>query len=61
MDKRELADRILDEIAALRSPRPMMLEFDGEQPADEQALLSDDRVLEETIVAAASRRQLVVE
>jgi phosphopantothenoylcysteine decarboxylase/phosphopantothenate--cysteine ligase len=61
MDKRELADRILDEIAALRSPRPMMLEFDGEQPADEPALQADDSVLEETVVAVASRRQLVVE
>ncbi len=61
MDKRELADRILDEIAALRSPRPMMLEFDGEQPADEPARPSDDRVLDQTVVVAASRRQLVVE
>jgi phosphopantothenoylcysteine decarboxylase/phosphopantothenate--cysteine ligase len=61
MDKRELADRILDEIAALRSPRPMMLEFDGEQAADEPAAKSDDGADEETIVVAASRRQLVVE
>jgi phosphopantothenoylcysteine decarboxylase/phosphopantothenate--cysteine ligase len=61
MDKRELADRILDEIAALRSPRPMMLEFDGEQPADEPARPGDNRELEETVVVAASRRQLVVE
>jgi len=61
MTKRELADRILDEIAALRSPRPMMLEFDGAQPADEPAPQGDDHLLEETIVAVASRRQLVVE
>jgi phosphopantothenoylcysteine decarboxylase / phosphopantothenate---cysteine ligase len=61
MAKRELADRILDEIAALRSPRPMMLEFDGEQPADGPSPLSDDRVLDETTVVAASRRQFVVE
>lgn len=61
MDKRELADRILDEIAALRSPRPMMLEFDGELPADEPARPGDNRELEETVVVAASRRQLVVE
>lgn len=61
MDKRELADRILDEIAALRSPRPMMLELDGQQAADEPARPADDRVLEEIVVATASRRQLVVE
>jgi phosphopantothenoylcysteine decarboxylase/phosphopantothenate--cysteine ligase len=61
MPKRELADRILDEIAALRSPRPMMLELDNEQAANEPARLSDDRMLDETIVVAASRRQLVVE
>ncbi|MFZ0301313.1 MAG: bifunctional phosphopantothenoylcysteine decarboxylase/phosphopantothenate--cysteine ligase CoaBC [Terracidiphilus sp.] len=61
MDKRELADRILDEIAALRSPRPMMLELDGEQPAEEPARPSDERVLEETVVVAGSRRRLVVE
>ena len=61
MPKRELADRILDEIAALRSPRPMMVELDGEQAADEPARQADERVLEETVVVAASRRQLVVE
>lgn len=61
MDKRELADRILDEIAALRLPRAMMLELDGEHTADEPARQSDDRALDETVVVAASRRQLVVE
>ncbi len=60
MAKRELADRILDEIAALRRPSPMMLELGGEQAADETAPPSEDRILEETVVAA-SRRQLVVE
>jgi phosphopantothenoylcysteine decarboxylase/phosphopantothenate--cysteine ligase len=61
MPKRELADRILDEIAALRAPRTVMLELDGEQATDEPARQGDDRVLDETAVVAASRRQLVVE
>ncbi|HTW80442.1 MAG TPA: bifunctional phosphopantothenoylcysteine decarboxylase/phosphopantothenate--cysteine ligase CoaBC [Terracidiphilus sp.] len=61
MAKRELADRILDEIAALRAPRAMMLELDGEQEADEPGLHAADRALEETVVVAASHRQLVVE
>jgi phosphopantothenoylcysteine decarboxylase / phosphopantothenate---cysteine ligase len=61
MAKRELADRILDEISALRAPRAMMLELDGEQAADEPGLHAPDRALEETVVVTASRRQLVVE
>ena len=61
MAKRELADRILDEIVALRAPRTMMLELDGQQADDEPARPSDDRAPEETAVVAASRRQLVVE
>ena len=61
MPKRELADRILDEIAALRAPRTMMLELDGQPADDEPTRPSDDRVPEETQVVAASRRQLVVE
>jgi phosphopantothenoylcysteine decarboxylase/phosphopantothenate--cysteine ligase len=67
MPKRELADRILDEIAALRRPRPMMEELDGQvagdaaQPFDDRIQdRTQDRVFEETVVAA-SRRQLVVE
>lgn len=60
MAKRELADRILDEIAALRTPRPMMLEFDGEQGTDEPVRPDENTGLDETIVAG-SRRQLVVE
>jgi len=54
MPKRELADRILDEILTLRRPRPMVLELDTHQeaaPARE----------EEVIVAASGRRPLIVE
>ncbi len=61
MDKRELADCILDEIAALRAPRPMILELDGDQAAGDAVRSSDNGVLEETVVVAASRRHLVVE
>jgi phosphopantothenoylcysteine decarboxylase/phosphopantothenate--cysteine ligase len=57
MPKRELADRILDEILTLRRPRPMVLEFDRDlNPQAEQ-----ERVLEETIVSSSSRRQIIVE
>jgi phosphopantothenoylcysteine decarboxylase/phosphopantothenate--cysteine ligase len=66
MPKRQLADRILDEIATLRRPRSVMLEIDesrdleaGGAAADEKQ--SQDRVLEESVVVASSRRQLIVE
>ncbi len=35
MPKRKLADRILDEVLALRRPKPLMLEFEGESAQDE--------------------------
>ncbi len=57
MPKRELADRILDEILTLRRPRPVMLELDAE--LNRQA--GDDHAFEEEIVAATSRRRLIVE
>ena len=55
MPKRQLADRILDEILALRRPRPLVVEMDEhEDPQSRQ-----DRVLSEAVVPA--RRQLIVE
>jgi len=73
MPKRQLADRILDEILALRRPRPVMVELGGMESVDRRSgressdntVTSDaqgepERVLSETIVVA-SRRQLVVE
>ena len=54
MPKRQLADRILDEILALRRPRPMVLEFDENE--DEKT--RQDRVLKE---ASAARRQPIEE
>ncbi len=63
MPKRQLADRILDEILALRRPRPVVIELDGREvpqtrnQADERARVQE----EETIAAARARRRLIVE
>ncbi len=56
MPKRQLADRILDEILALRRLRPVVVELDERESTQSR----QNRVLDETIVAAR-RRQLVVE
>jgi len=62
MPKRQLADRLLDEILTLRHPRAVMLELDGQTSAEpEDQKSAQDRVLEESIVIAAPRRQLIVE
>jgi phosphopantothenoylcysteine decarboxylase/phosphopantothenate--cysteine ligase len=53
MPKRQLADRILDEILSLRRPKPVMVELEGGSPQDE--------VLHQSASPAASRRQLIVE
>jgi phosphopantothenoylcysteine decarboxylase/phosphopantothenate--cysteine ligase len=56
MPKRQLADRILDEILALRRPRSLVLEFDEhEDPQSRQ-----DRVLSDAVPPPA-RRQLIIE
>ncbi|MGO9336364.1 MAG: bifunctional phosphopantothenoylcysteine decarboxylase/phosphopantothenate--cysteine ligase CoaBC [Terracidiphilus sp.] len=57
MPKRQLADRILDEVLALRHPRPMMLELD--EQVDEKT--RQDEVLEQAAPLSASRRELIVE
>jgi len=59
MPKRQLADRILDEILALRRPRSVVLEMDTEDPGSKKS--AQDRVLEESILTVASRRPLIVE
>jgi phosphopantothenoylcysteine decarboxylase / phosphopantothenate---cysteine ligase len=56
MPKRQLADRILDEILALRRPRPVVVELDGQEGT--QSL--QDRVLKDA-ASSVSRRQLIVE
>jgi phosphopantothenoylcysteine decarboxylase/phosphopantothenate--cysteine ligase len=53
MPKRQLADRILDEILSLRRPKPMMVELEGDS--------SQDEVLNQSASPTASRRQLIVE
>ena len=55
MPKRQLADRILDEILALRRPRPLMMEMDE----DDDLKSRQDRVLGDAVLPA--RRQLIVE
>ncbi|MGB8261231.1 MAG: bifunctional phosphopantothenoylcysteine decarboxylase/phosphopantothenate--cysteine ligase CoaBC [Terracidiphilus sp.] len=57
MPKRKLADRILDEIVALRRPRPVVVEI--EEDEDEKA--RQDRILSQTVAPAAGRRQIIVE
>jgi phosphopantothenoylcysteine decarboxylase / phosphopantothenate---cysteine ligase len=63
MPKRQLADRILDEILTLRRPRSVVLELDGrEVPQSRTDPDERERLLEEeTIAAARARRQLIVE
>ena len=53
MSKRKLADRILDEIVALRRPRPLVFEVDEGSP--------QDKVLNESAAPAGSRRRIIVE
>lgn len=53
MTKRKLADRILDEISALRRPRPLVFEVDEGTP--------QDRILNESVAPIPSRRQIIVE
>jgi phosphopantothenoylcysteine decarboxylase/phosphopantothenate--cysteine ligase len=62
MPKRELADRILDEILLLRRPRPLVAEFGEHQDAKTRDELSaQDRVLRESMSTGVGRRQLIVE
>ena len=56
MPKRQLADRILDEILVLRRPRPVVLELDGHEDAQS----AQDRILKEA-ASSISRRPLIVE
>ena len=53
MTKRKLADRILDEISALRRPRPLVFEVDEGTP--------QEKILIESVAPVTSRRQIIVE
>ena len=57
MPKRQLADRILDEIVMLRRPRSLVVEMD--EHVDEKT--RQDEVLEQAALPSAGRRQLIVE
>jgi phosphopantothenoylcysteine decarboxylase / phosphopantothenate---cysteine ligase len=57
MPKRQLADRILDEITMLRRPRSLVMETD--EHFDEKT--RQDQVLEQAASPVATRRQLIVE
>jgi phosphopantothenoylcysteine decarboxylase/phosphopantothenate--cysteine ligase len=57
MPKRQLADRIFDEILALRRPQSVVLELDDTEDVKSR----QDRVLKETVLPASTRRQLIVE
>jgi phosphopantothenoylcysteine decarboxylase/phosphopantothenate--cysteine ligase len=62
MPKRQLADRIFDEILSFRRPRPLVEELDEsltEQPRNAQT--AQERVLEESIPVGGRRRELIVE
>jgi phosphopantothenoylcysteine decarboxylase/phosphopantothenate--cysteine ligase len=61
MPKRQLADRILDEILTLRRPRSMVVELDSREESVRERLARQDRLVEESTPAAAGRRQLIVE
>ena len=57
MPKRQLADRILDEILTLRRPRPLVHEFD--EHVDQKS--RQDQVLSQAVPPAAVRRLLIEE
>jgi phosphopantothenoylcysteine decarboxylase / phosphopantothenate---cysteine ligase len=65
MPKRKLADRILDEIVALRRPRSLVVELEGISPLETaQAAAKATKqaeVLNQSLSPAAARRQLIVE
>jgi phosphopantothenoylcysteine decarboxylase / phosphopantothenate---cysteine ligase len=72
MPKRKLADRILDEVVALRRPRSLLLEFDehqGEKSSAEESRLAESsladsshgRARAESAPLATANRRLIVE
>ena len=62
MPKRQLADRILDEILSFRRPRPLVEELDQQPDVNAHSRQAiQDRVLDESIPVGAGRRQLIVE
>jgi phosphopantothenoylcysteine decarboxylase/phosphopantothenate--cysteine ligase len=60
MPKRKLADRILDEVLALRRPSSMILELGRSEEQNQDKKSRQDGVLIET-ASPATRRQLIIE
>jgi phosphopantothenoylcysteine decarboxylase/phosphopantothenate--cysteine ligase len=61
MPKRKLADRIFDEIAALRRPRSVIVELDSDTAPADGPQARQDSVLRDSIVPGRARRQIIVE
>jgi phosphopantothenoylcysteine decarboxylase/phosphopantothenate--cysteine ligase len=61
MPKRKLADRILDEILALRRPRPLVVETDQHDAGLTPPQMTQQQVLNQSDTPVAPRRQLIVE
>jgi phosphopantothenoylcysteine decarboxylase/phosphopantothenate--cysteine ligase len=66
MPKRQLADRILDEVLSLRRPRPLVVELDEhkDETSRQDKVLREstpDPILAEAAPAFSSRRQLIIE
>ncbi len=57
MPKRQLADRILDEIISMRRPRPVVVELDEQTDLRSR----QDEVLKETVLGSERRRPMIVE
>ena len=60
MTKRKLADRILDEVVALRRPQSLLVELSGTEP-DESPQASGNAEGEIFVAGAGSRRQIMIE
>jgi len=62
MPKRQLADRILDEILTLRRPRPMVVELDDQrEPGSREMESAPNGEMSENVSLRTGRRQLIVE
>jgi phosphopantothenoylcysteine decarboxylase/phosphopantothenate--cysteine ligase len=61
MPKRQLADRILDEILSLRRPRSVVVEDNEHRDPQIDTQAAQERVLNESIPVGADRRRLIIE
>ena len=61
MPKRQLADRILDEILSLRRPRSVVVEDNEHRDPQIDTQAAQERVLSESIPVGAGRQRLIIE